>query len=67
MQHLSAPGLPAEVQFKLVQNSTSTGVFGFFWRTRAVTWAAAFSLLSELKAEVALISYQNQKGSPTGL
>lgn len=46
---------------------TSTGVFGLFWRTRAVTQPAALSLITELKAEVGLISHQNQKGSPVGL
>lgn len=46
---------------------TSTGVFGFVWRTWAVTQGAAFSLITALKAEVGLISYQNQKGSPIGL
>lgn len=46
---------------------TSTGEFGFFWRTWAATQAAAFSLIAELKAEVGLISHQNQKGSPIGL
>lgn len=46
---------------------TSTGGFGFFWRTRAVTQAAAFSPITEQEAEVGLISHQNQKGGPIGL
>lgn len=46
---------------------TSTGVSGFFWRTWAVTEAAAFSLITEWKAEGGLISHQNQKESPIGL